>query len=261
MIEIPQEIKKTLNEIGLDRTESQVYVLLLKKGLLSIQEITKELSLPRSSVHLACEGLLARGVAKVSMSNKRRSFYIEQPKDIEKFLIYEENELTSKKSALNSILPKLTAIYAVAKESEPIDVEELQGENGFVETFYRSLNQPKNSEVLRFGSDPDLFTIARDRLVKYREQRMKKKICSRLLQPESHLSTEEIKDARFKMREVRVLPKEFYDPKLQMSTWADNVAITVWDKGLHSVIIRNKAIADFIQQIFEIIWKQADKNK
>ncbi len=257
MIEIPEEIKQTLSEIGLDRTQIQVYMLLLKKGLLSIQDITNELKLPRSSIHLACEGLLARGVINVSISGKRRNFYIEQPKNIENFLTQKENEIKAHKLALGSILPKLTAFYAVSNESEPIDIEELHGEDGFVETFYRSLNQPKDGEVLRFGGDPTLFTVARDRLVKYRKEREKKRIFSRMLQPKSPFSEEEIKDAKLKMREVRILPKEIYDPKLQMSVWADNLAVTVWDKGLHSVMIRNKAIADFMRQMFEIAWKQA----
>lgn len=257
MIEIQQEIKSVLSQVGLDRTESQVYVLLLQNGLMSIKEITKELKLPRSSVHLACENLMSKGVIKVSISGKRRNFYLENPKDIEKFISYKENELLAKKTALFSVLPKLISIYTVAKEIEPIEIEELQGEDGLVEVYYRSLNQPKNSEILRFSNDPDLFTIARDRLVEYRQQRMKKKIYTRMILPESHLSEEETKDARFKMRDVRILSKKDYNPKLQMATWGNNTSITVWDKGLHSVIIQNKAIADFIRQMFEIAWEKA----
>lgn len=260
MIEIPQEIKKVLKEIGLDRTESQVYIILVKKGLLSIQDITNELKLPRSSVHLACEDLVNKGVIKITNTGKRRTFYIEHPKDIENFLLQQEKNISSKKIALEEILPRLVATYSTAKESEPIEIEELRGEDGFVEIFYKSLNQPKNSEVLRFGSDPTVFTVARDRLVEYREERMKKKIYTRLLLTESEYSKEEIKDARFKMREVRILPKEVYNPNTQTSIWADNVTITIWDKGLHSVIIKNKAIAEFMKQMFEIAWKQARKD-
>jgi predicted DNA-binding transcriptional regulator len=257
MLEIPQEIKKTLGDIGLDRTESQVYILLLKKGLLGIQDITNELKLPRSSVHLACENLLSRGVLQVSITGKRRSFYIEHPKHIENFVHYQENQIQTQKLALGAILPKLTALYAVSQDSDPIDIEELQGEDGFVETFYRSLNQPKGSEVLRFGGDPGLFTVARDRLKEYREERMKKKIYARMLHPQSEHSESEMKDAKFKMREVRILDKALYDPKINASIWQEYVAITVWDKGLHSVILRNKAIADFMRQMFEIAWHGA----
>ncbi len=259
MLEIPQEIKKTLTEIGLDRTEIQVYFLLLKKNLLSIQEITNELKLPRSSVHLACESMLNTGVMKISTSGKRRLFYIEGPKAITNFLENKESELQKNKLTLNSILPKLSAIHSASQEIEPIEIEELQGEDGFVETFYRSLDQPKGGEVLRFGADPTSFTIAREKLKKYREDRMKKKIFTKLLLPDSEFSKEEIGEAKFKMRETRILSKDKYSPQVQASIWSDQFSITIWDKGLHSIIIRNKFIALFMKQLFEIAWNNPKK--
>ncbi len=256
MLDIPKEIKESLTSIGLDRTEMQVYLLLLQKNMLSVQDITDELKLPRSSVHLACESLLARSVAQVSISGKRRNFYVEHPKAIKNYVFYEENQVSAKKTMIENILPRLTGLYA-AVGSESIEISHLQGEDGFVETFYESLKQSKGGEVLRFGGDPAYFTVARDRLQQYREERMKKKIFARLLQPQSRYSEDEIKEARFKMRDIRFLPKELYSPNIQASTWADKVAITVWDNGLHSVIIENKAIADFMKSMFEIAWQQA----
>lgn len=257
MLEIPQDIKKSLSDIGLDRAEIQVCVLLLKKNFLSIQEITNEVKLPRSSVQLACENLLNTGVLKVSITGKRRSFYIENAHSIEQHLSQKEKDIQSQKITLQSILPKLSAIQAIAQDAEPIEIEELSGEDGFVETFYRSLNQPKNSEVLRFTGNPETFTVAREKLKQYREQRMKKKIYSKVIHPESSQKEEEARDAVGKMREVRFLPKELYNPKVQMSTWQNNVAVTVWDKGLHSIIIKNKAFADSMKQLFTIAWNQA----
>jgi sugar-specific transcriptional regulator TrmB len=257
MIEIPQEIKEVLCEIGLDRTEMQVCLSLFKKNMMNIQDIAKGIGLPRSSVHLACENLIARGVLKVIVNGKRRVFYIEHPKAIKRYISYEENKLASKRSLFETILPRLTALFPMVVQSEAIEIEQLQGEDGFVETFYRSLKQPKDSEVLRFTGDPQLFTVARDRLQKYREERTKKRIFARLLQPESRYSEEEIKDSRFKYREFRFLPKELYDPKVNVSIWQDKVSFTVWDAGLHSTIVQNKAITDFMKTLFEIAWNKA----
>lgn len=257
MLEIPQEIKQTFKDIGLDRAESQVCMLLLNKNMLGIAEITNELKLPRSSVHLACEHLLERGVLKVSTTGKRRNFYIEHPKAIKNFLSFEENKIDIKKASLENLIPRLVSLFPRATGAEPIEVEYLQGEDGFVETFYRSLKAPKDSEIVRFGGDPAFFTVARDRLLKYREERMKKKIYVRMLHPKTSSSDEEQKDARFKMREVKFLPKEIFDPSVNVSVWQDKVSITVWDAGLHSSIISNKAFADFMRSLFEVCWMQA----
>jgi sugar-specific transcriptional regulator TrmB len=259
MIEISQEIRDVLREIGLDRTEMQVCLFLFKNNMLSIQDIAKGIGLPRSSVHLACENLLARGVLKILVNGKRRIFYIEHPKAIKSYISYEENKLAAKKLSLEAIIPRLIALFPMTVGTESIEIEQLQGEEGFVETFYRSLKQPKGSEVLRFTGDPALFTIARDRLQKYRDERIKKRIFARLLQTESMYSEEERKDSRFRFREFRFLPKEVFDPKVNVSIWQDKVSLTVWDAGLHSVIIQNKAVADFMKNLFEIIWTNAKK--
>ncbi len=257
MLEISQEIKQTLKDIGLDRAETQVCILLLKKNMLGIADITNELKLPRSSIHLACEHLLERGVLKVSVSGKRRNFYIEHPKAIKNYLSFEENQIGIKKASLESIMPRLASLSLIALGSEPIEVEHLQGEDGFVETFFRSLKQPKDSEIVRFGGDPEFFTVARDELKGYREQRMKKKIYVRMLQPKTRYSDEEEKESKYKMREVKFLDKKIFDPKVNISVWQDKISVTVWDAGLHSVIISNKAFADFMRSMFEICWSQA----
>ena len=259
MIEIPKEIHEKLKDIGLDRTESQVYFLLLKTGIMGIQDITEQLKLPRSSVHLACENLLTRNVLKLSIIGKRRRFYVENPKDIENFIKHKQNIIDLNRLSILSILPKLNTIFITSQNIEPITIEELKGEDGFVETYYRSLNQPPNSETLRIGGDPSLFVVGRDKLQEYSVKRRKNKIYTNLLLPDYRFSNEELKDAKFKMREVRVLKKELFNPKSQLSIWQDNTALTVWDKGLHSVIIKNKAIADTLKQLYKLAWNQAEK--
>ncbi len=257
MIDIPQNIKEIFKEINLDFAEQQAYMALLEQGLLTIAEIATATKIPRSSIHLACENLLTRGVIKVSVSGKRRHFYLEHPEHLKNYVTFEENKLTQQKISLDTILPKLTTLYAKNQGSEPIDIELLQGEDGLVESYYRSLNQPKHNEVLRMVGDPTYFVIGRDRLKKYREDRMKKKIFTRMLQPESPHAEFEVKDAKLKMRDVRILPKELYYPNVQASVWQDSVAITVWDKGLHTAIIRNHSIAQFMKMMFEVAWVQA----
>lgn len=256
MLDIPKEINETLKTIGLDRAESQVYFSLLKRGIMGIQEITDEIKLPRSSVHLACENLFKKNVLKMSVVGKRRGFYVEKPKDIENYIKYEENIINRNKSSINAIIPKLNTIYAFSQNIEPIEVEELQGEDGFVETYYRSLNQPINSEILRIGGDTRLFIVQKEKLKDYTEKRKKKKIYTKLLLPDYDLSIDEQKDARFKMRDVHILNKEIFDPKVQMSIWQENTAFTVWDKGYYTIIIKNKAISETLKQLYMIAWGQ-----
>lgn len=258
MIEINKDIKDSLKQVGLDLAEQQVVMYLLANNMKTIQDITNELRLPRSSVQLACENLFERGVLRIDMLGKRRQFYIDQAKDIENYVLFDENKLLSNKQVLKKILPKLSNIQIKNHGVEPIVVQELSGENGLVEVFYRSLEQKIGGEVLRFGGDPEKFTVAREKLKEYREKRTKKKIFTRLLIPDSQYTSNEAKDARFKMRDVRFLSKETYNPEIHASVFDEHFTITVWDKGLHSVIIKNQKFANFMKQLFEIAWSKAN---
>lgn len=257
MIHIPQNLKKVFQDTDFSLAEQQVIMLLIQKKILTIQEITKELKLPRSSVQLACENLLESGVCKVEKKNNRRLFYIEHPKDIQNFLVFSEKKLHQKKLVLDLAIPDLMDIYTQYKDIELIDIEKLEGSEGFVEVFKRGLDQKTGGEILRLTGDEKKFTVARDSLKKNREERVKRKIFSRILSPFSDNIEFEKRDALLKFREIRFLPAELYNPDVNIAVWDNNTAITVWDAGLHTVIIKNKAITNFYKQVFEILWTMA----
>lgn len=257
MIEIPQGIKQSLKGIGLDTAQIQVVFYLFKSGISLIADIATGVGLPRSTVHLAVESLIERGVLGVSASGKRRLIYIENPEKLKKFVEYEQLESQKKVSELELLMPELRSFFALRGDSEKIDVEQLSGEDGFVEVFYRSLDQDKNGEVLRFSGESERFTVARDRLGEYRERRIKKHITARMLMTDSPQAEIEKQEAKLKFREVRSLPKSMFSPNLQVSIWSGHVAITIWDSGLHSVIITNHSIAAFMKMLFEMSWNMA----
>lgn len=256
MKQLSQEFKSSLRKAGLDRTQVEVFSSLLGAGLLSIQDLAKSVGLPRSSVHLATEELIERGVVLVHKQGKRRLFYIDTPERIRSLVEFDQNILNERKSILEQTLPELNAIFATEKGEEPIVVEELHGEDGFVKTFYSSL-EGKHSEVLRLGGDPEKFTVARDRLADYRKLRMKKGIKSMILMPDSPMTDSEKLDAIGKGREVRSLPREIYNPEVQASIFGDIACFTVWDSGLHSITIKNSKIASLLKSLYKIAWEQA----
>ena len=166
-------------------------------------------------------------------------------------------EHQKKVSELELVLPELRVFFALRGDSEKIDIEHFSGEEGFVKIFYLSLEQEKNGEVLRMSGEPEKFTVARDQLKGYREKRLKKRIHARILMTDSPQAEEERQEAKLKFREVRCLPKAIFGPNIHLSLWTDHVAITIWDQGLHSIVITNKSIADFMKMMFEIAWNQA----
>jgi predicted DNA-binding transcriptional regulator len=257
MLEIPQSVKHSLKNIGFDMAQIQTIFFLFKESMVTIADIATGVALPRSTIHLAVETLIERGVLGATVSGKRRHIYIENPEKIRKYIEHEELIAQKKLSEFELLLPELRNFFALRGDSEKIDIEHLEGEDGFVEVFYRSLDQEKGGEVIRMSGNPEKFTVARERLKDYRTQRVKKKIFSRILMTDSPLIEGEKEDALIRFREVRSLPIEQFNPNLQISLWKGHVAMTIWDRGLHSIIITNKSIYDFMKMMFEIAWGSA----
>lgn len=256
MIEIPKHLKQNLKEIGFDMAEQQIIFYLFKNGLSSIADIATGVGLPRSTIHLATEQLLSRSVVATTSVGKRRMFYIEKPDRLKGFVEYEQLETQKKLANLESLMPELRAFFALRGGSEKIDVEFLEGEDGFVETFFRSLEQNVDGEVLRISGDIETFTVARSKLKGYGVARRKKRITNRQIITESPAAQDEVTEGRLKNREVRIIPKSILNPNLHLSIWKNHVTFTIWDEGLQSIIITNKSIYEFMKMMFEIAWVQ-----
>lgn len=164
MLEIPQSIKHSLKGIGFDSAQIQTIFYLFKGGMVTIADVAKGVNLPRSTVHLAVEALIERGVLGTAASGKRRLVYIENPEKVRKYVEHEELVARKKLSEFELLLPELRSFFALRGDSEKIDVEHLEGEDGFVQVFYRSLDQDRGGEVMRMSGNPEKFTVARERL-------------------------------------------------------------------------------------------------
>lgn len=257
MIEIPKDIKTILKTIGLDMAEQQVIFYLFKSGLSTIADIASGVKLPRSTVHVATENLLDRRVLGVTKLGKRRMMYIENPEKIKNFVEYEKTITMQKMESLESVFPELRTFFALRGETEQIDVEHLEGEDGFIDLFFRSLDQDKNGEVLRISGDIEKFTVAKDRMHGYGKARRKKGIAARNIITESPMAKDELKESRLKLRDTRIISKKILNPNLHCSIWKNHVTFTIWDQGLHSIVITNKSIYEFAKMIFETLWIQA----
>ncbi len=259
MLDIPVELKRNLREIGFDMNEQQVIFYLFKYGVSNIADIAKGVALPRSTIHMATEQLLERKVIASTIMGKRRMVYIEKPEKLKKYVEFEQAEAQKKLTKLESLLPELRTFFALRGESEKIDVEMLEGEDGFIETFFRSLDQDKGGEVMRISGDTETFTVARDRLKGYGVARRKKKIVARHIITESPMAEDELNESKIKGRETHVISKNILDPNLHLSIWKNHVSFTIWDEGLQSIIITNKSIYDFMKMMFEIAWNGSTK--
>jgi len=249
-----EDLKENLIKLGLTKAEIEVYFYLLSHGSQSIQEITKETKLPRSTINLTIEKFLADNIVRFYMVGKRKNYVIEDPENLINLITKQEREMQLKKAAFQQLLPKLDTIHFLKSQGD-IKVEFLEGEEGFKKQYLKTLELKKGQEILRFGVSSEKFTILPEFLREYRDEKNKKGIRTRLLLPEGELAKMVQGDDKNDLRETRFLDKKTYDPKGMITIWDNKLSFTAWDKKLKTIIIDSEPMAEIMRSIFETCWK------
>lgn len=250
-----EKFEKILTSLGLTKSETVVYFLLLQKGFKSIPEISKESKLPRSTVVLSVETLVKEGLIRYYISGKRKNYLANEPKDILNLFSKLENDINLKKIEVNKIIPELESLYYV-KPGQEAGVEKLNGEAGFRKAYEMTLNQKDGGEILRFGVSVNKFSFFNDYLEEYVQKKNKKNIKTKLLIPKDDkgLYLDVKKNDDKDLRETRFLDDKKYNPQGNVAIWENNVSFISWDKEFHITIIKDKNFADMMRMIFNSIW-------
>ena len=248
-------LEQSLLGLGLTKSEIAVYFVLLKNGTMPTSDISKLAGLPRSTTVISLENLLKEGLIKYFEIGKRRSYLINEPKDILNLFSKRESEMNLKKIEITKAIPELESLYNIKAVSD-IVVEKLSGEIGFKKAYDMNLDQKTGGEILRFGLSVKKFNFFNDYLKEYVQKKNKKKITTRLLLPkdESGLHLEVKKDDKSDLRETRFLDPNVYNPQGNIAIWGNMVSFISWDKEFHIIIVKDKYFADMMRMIFNSIW-------
>ena len=257
-MQIKNDLKTSLKNLGLTPAEAEVYLFLLNGGVASAQEITKAIKLPRSTIVLAINNLLEQELIYYYIKGKRKNFVAQDPEMLINIVRKKELEFNLKKTEIRKLIPELQNI-GIIRPAEDIKTEIFNGEEGFKKAYNLTLAQKKGGEILRFGISSAKFTVLPDFLRGYVKAKNKKLITTKLLLPEDNkdLLRSVMADDHNDLRETRILDKRLYNPNGNIAIWNDCVAFISWEKNLSVVLIKNKSIAEMLRMIFNTCWQSA----
>ncbi|MEZ4103645.1 MAG: helix-turn-helix domain-containing protein [Candidatus Paceibacterota bacterium] len=78
------KIIKTISDLGLSKTEAKVYLSVLELGEATIQEISKQSKIKRTSLYYILEKLNKESVILATKRNKKSSYVATSPKELMK---------------------------------------------------------------------------------------------------------------------------------------------------------------------------------
>jgi len=242
---IIMDIEYVLCEYGLTDKEIKVYITLLPLGLVTLQEVSSKIDLPRTTVYNTLSYLSNKGLVSNILKDKVKHYQAVDPNK----LIDNVNNL---KHLVSSILPDLKKIKNNEFNSSSAQI--FQGTKGLT-TILTDIFE-HNQMIYYFGSYSLSKELLKHQPDHFRTIRLDRHIPAKIIiEPyaEPSFNTKEYKkitDMRFSN-----IMKEF---PCMIFIYGDKLAMYTLEKDIIGVIINNSEISKAMKIVFDMFWKQSE---
>lgn len=233
------EMKK-LTQLGMTSQESLIYGTVLKLGMCTVKEISKECGYHRTNIYDVLEKLKERGLIVYYQEGNVSKYRVTSPDNFYSIL-YEQKEI------LDSIVPEMKQIYAQTREG--VIVELYKGEEGMKSVFRDMIRE--GQKIYGFGIHGQL----REKMPGFADQilnELKKKKMKTYL-----IFTEKGNLPKY-YTQVRYVPNKLSGP-VATFIYGDKININIWEPSLVAIIIKSKLVSQMYKKHFDLLWKIAEK--
>jgi len=239
-----------LEELGLSKNESAIYLYLLKKGSTTTGPIIKETGISNSRVYESLNSLIRKGLVSYNVQKDGKHFAASDPKR----LVEAEEE---KKKKIEAMLPELVNLKN--KGIAEVKTAVYEGFEGF-KTAFKSIidNCPVNGDIYILGFSQQTFAMEPLKVfianmnLKSAQKKQKLKIIMDIDLKET-LGKERAKE---KYTEVKYMSRGYVSPAA-IDIFEDYVYIFLWEEKPFVFMIKNKRLAESFKQYFNFLWKIA----
>jgi len=232
-------VKELLQETGLSRGESEIYLILIKLGESSATQIAKYTKIARPNVYDYLNKLKERGFVSFINKNGKTHYLPSPPQRIVDYL-------EEKKYLVENNLERLNKLYVAKKEAPTVEI--FEGEQGFKFLINDIITTKKN--FVGWGGSDKLKEYVPEHIIKrYLNLRKKNNIRAKLLyaEKESILKTP--------LTQFKAIPRVYTSPSTTL-TYADCVATIIYSNIPIIIFIKNKEVAESYQNHFKLLWKK-----
>jgi len=234
-----------LEQIGLTKNQSLVYISLLKLGSTTAQNIIKESEMHRSRVYDSLERLQDLGLVSFVVKDFKKYFQAANP---EKLLNY----LDEKKEIVNQIIPELKKLEGMKKEE--INASIYKGKEGIKTIHSEMLKEGK--EVYVLGAKGMIFKELPYFIPNFEKERIKKKIKFTLIYDKKEIKDFEKDIIKRRLFGGKSLPVGFESNSV-VNIFGSKVVIVLWKDYPSAFMIDNKEVADSFRKWFEFMYKKS----
>ncbi len=243
-----------LQEIGLTRGETKVYLALLHLGTTKTGPLAKKAEVSSSKIYKILDRLEKKGLVGHVIKGKIKYFTAMESNRILEYMEEKEKQFQAKKDIVKKLLPQLELERKAAKEKTEAFIF-----HGFkaISNFYRNI-----LDELGFGETYYVLGAyygknisgVREFFYNYHTQRTKRNIYVKMLA--NYETKDNLEKPTFKKANIRFLP-QYLMTDMTIVFYKNKSFIFFLTKDPTSFLIESKEVASSFQSYFETLWKIA----
>lgn len=249
-------LSQKLLAFGLTDIETKIYLYLLNKTPKSIQEIARDLSIPRTSIYDNSEKLIVKGLITKVVKYKSQRLRALPLGILQTIIDRERGKIEDLERSLAFL--KETLSYSI-NSSFNTEIKYYHGKQGFMQMMWNTLYA--KVEIIRYPEFGRIEIVGEKFFHSWAEQLSQKRITERAIvnpKPETlyhYLQTDEYEQRR-KYQKTHVLPEEMLYISGDTTIYNTTFAICFWKQGeIVGVEIENPELVKMQKSIFETLWK------
>lgn len=254
-----QDIQSILSELGLSRTEIDVYLAGLARPSIGVHELVTGTRIKRPTVYHAIETLMQKGLVSKHGTARRLEFVMTKPRQFEHLVDREIGKLQERKQKIISALPMLEA-RLFAESANGVRVSQFDGIDGVKTVVEEALYcKSRHWDILapRKNFFSDFEPAYRKYFLQTREQRgiVARSLWERGTAERDRLLTSD----EIRRRNPRYLPESLHGKFESVVILFDNKAAIITSLEAHSaILIESEEVRRLLSTMFEGLWSMAE---
>ena len=240
------EYLKSLQKLGFNKKEQEVYFALLQLEKATANQIAYKAKIKRPTTYDILYRLVQQGFAGETMKGKKRLFVANPPEGILQLI-------EDQKRQFKEELPQLLSIFNT-KSKRP-KVAHFEGIDGIKQLYEDTLMILKRGdELLAYVGEyeiPELEKYMHD----YVKRRAKKGIRARGIAENKPGIKEFTKENKEQLRTTKLVDEKEFNLKNEINIYANKVIIITYKPEPFGILIESKEVADTQRAIFEMAWR------
>jgi len=241
-----------LEEIGLTKSEINVYLALLELGSSTTGKIVDKSRASSSKIYEILDKLMQKGLVSFIIKSGVKYFEAAPPERIMDYMKEKEESFNRQKEEMRKLLPELELKQKLAQYKSEATI--FKGLKGGETAFKYMINSMKKDDewvgfVVSFANQKYF-----DLLTKLHQLRAKKGLKARILINEKHKDEAKIRE-KIPYTDVRYIPDEFQTPAI-INIAGNITLLNIMAEEVTVFMIENKDVADSFRNQFEKMWSQ-----